>query len=141
VLSSGELLVDGGLLNNLPADVMASRNAGPVIAINVSGVAELRADIPDDADLSGWSVLLEGVRQRRASEQVPGLSRILTRSMLLASGNHAQSMRAHAALYLTPPVTGVDPNDWHAFDDLVESGYHYAMEALERWDRRADVSR
>jgi hypothetical protein len=57
------------------------------------------------------------------------------RSMLLASANHSQSMRAHAALYLTPPVTDVDLNDWHALDRLVDSGYRHTMGALEKWDR------
>lgn len=135
VLKGGELFVDGGLLNNLPADVVAERNPGPVLAVNVSGVAELRAGVDDNADLSGWGLMLDGLRQRSARDDVPRLGRILMRSMLLASANHSQSMREHAALYLTPPVTHVDPNDWHALDRIVDAGYRYASEALEQWDR------
>jgi predicted acylesterase/phospholipase RssA/CRP-like cAMP-binding protein len=136
VLEHGELYVDGGLLNNLPADAMATLNAGPVVAVNVSSVAEMKAGVPDDTDLSGWSLLFDGLRANASRGRIPRLGRILVRSMLLASSNHSQAMRAHAALYLTPPVKGVDPNDWHALDTLVESGYRYTMEALERWDDR-----
>jgi len=136
VRKNGELFVDGGLLNNLPADAMSARNPGPVIAVNVSGVAELRAGVADDADLSGWSMALDGLRVQDGRDRVPRIGRVLMRSMLLASANHSQSMRAHAALYLTPPVEGVDPGDWHALDQLVESGYRYTMEALEKWDPR-----
>jgi NTE family protein len=135
VLKDGELFVDGGLLNNLPADVMHTRNHGTVIAVNVSSVAELRAGVADDADLSGWRTILDGLRPRDGGHSVPRLDRILMRSMLLASANHSQSMRALAALYLTPPVTDVDLNDWQALDRIVDSGYHYTMGVLEKWDR------
>jgi predicted acylesterase/phospholipase RssA len=135
VLKDGELFVDGGLLNNLPADVMRTRSQGTVIAVNVSSVAELRAGVADDADFSGWRAILDGLRPQDASKAVPRLDRILMRSMLLASANHSQSMRAHTAHYLTPPVTNVDLNDWHALDRLVDSGYQYTMGALEKWDR------
>src|SRR5262249_48857752 len=40
----GELLVDGGLLNNLPIDVMQSLCPGPVIASDVSREVELQVD-------------------------------------------------------------------------------------------------
>lgn len=135
VLKDGELFVDGGLLNNLPADVMHTRNHGTVIAVNVSSVAELRAGVADDADLSGWRTILYGLRPQDGGHSVPRLDRILMRSMLLASANHSQSMRALAALYLTPPVTDVDLNDWQALDRIVDSGYHYTMGVLEKWDR------
>ena len=121
-------------MNNLPADVMLTRNSGAVIAVNVSSIAELRAGVADDADLSGWSVILDGLRQQ-AGEGMPRLSRILMRSMLLASANHSQAMRANAALYLTPPVTEVDLNDWNSLDRLVDAGYRYTMEVLEKCDR------
>jgi NTE family protein len=32
---------------------------------------------------------------------------------------------------LTPPLSGVDVSDWHAFDDLIETAYRYASRALE----------
>jgi len=38
----GQVLVDGGVLNNLPADVVRSAGAHHVIAINVGGVADVR---------------------------------------------------------------------------------------------------
>lgn len=131
VVQNGELFVDGGLINNVPADVVAQRNAGPVIAVNVSGTATLSAGVDDDADLSGWQLLLSG--HRRA---VPSLSRVLVRAMLMASARHAESMRGVAALYLAPELPGMDVSDWNAIDRLVEAGYANASEALAAWDAR-----
>ena len=136
IIDHGELFVDGALLNNVPADLMSALNSGPVIAVNVSSVTELKAGVPDDTDLSGWSVLMGNLAMRRESQRAPGLGRILVRSMLMASANHAATMRNYAALYLDPPLAGIDVADWHAFDALVETGYVHAKEALAKWDHK-----
>jgi len=128
LVQGGELYVDGGLINNLPADEIARRNAGPVIAVNVSGSARLSAGVEDDADLSGWSLLLSG-----RSKSVPSLSRMLVRAMLMASATHAARVREVAALYLAPELPGIDVGDWQAIDRLVEAGYAHAAEALTQW--------
>ena len=134
VIDGGELFVDGGLLNNVPADLMSALNPGPVIAVNVSSVTELKAGVPDDTDLSGWSVLVNSLAMRRESQRAPGLGRILVRAMLMASANHAATMQNYANLYLAPRLAGVDVADWHALDALVETGYSYAKKALDTWD-------
>ena len=133
-IDRGELFVDGALLNNVPADVMEGFNTGPIIAVNVSSVSELKAGVPDDTDLSGWSVLMGSLAMRRESQRAPGLGRILVRSMLMASANHAATMRDHADLYLAPRLVGIDVADWHALDALVETGYEHARQALESWN-------
>jgi predicted acylesterase/phospholipase RssA/CRP-like cAMP-binding protein len=140
LVDGGELFVDGGLMNNVPADVMSSLNAGPVIAVNVSNVTTLHAGVPDDTDLSGWNVLMNGLagRGRETGDPAsPRLGRLLVRAMLLGSSNHAATMRNYASLYLTPPTDGVDVGDWQALDALVETGYAYASKALESWNREA----
>jgi NTE family protein len=126
LVAGGELFVDGGLINNVPADLAVERNAGPVIAVNVSGNTLLTTDLPDGADLSGWRLLASGAA-------MPRFSRILVRSMLLASATHADSVRPLAALHLAPELPGVDVGDWHALDALVEAGYAHAMKALDTW--------
>lgn len=131
VVLNGELYVDGGLINNVPADVVAQRNAGPVIAVNVSGTATLSAGVDDETDLSGWQLLLSGHRR-----EVPSLSKVLVRSMLMASSRHAANVGQTAALYLAPELPGIDVNDWNAIDRLVEAGYAHAAEALAMWDAR-----
>lgn len=137
VVEGGELYVDGGLLNNVPADLMSQINPGPVIAVNVSSVTTLHAGRPDPAAVSGWQALLQGLtpgrRPASRSATSPRLGRLMVRAMLLASSNHAATMRNYASLYLTPPLEGVDVSDWHAIDTLVETGYAYASKALETW--------
>ena len=88
VVDGGELFVDGGLLNNVPADLMRARNAGPVIAVNVSSYSTMLAGVSDGADLSGWNQLLSGMARKDGGPRPPRLGRLLVRSMLLASSKH-----------------------------------------------------
>ncbi len=134
VVAGGDLFVDGGLVNNVPADVARRINAGPVIAVNVSGAAPLSTTLPDDTDLSGWRLLLGG----RAGA-APGLARILVRAMLLASANHAGRVDQHAALVIAPDMPGIDVADWGAIDRIVDAGYACSMAALETWDRAREA--
>ena len=43
VTHHGHLLVDGGVMNSLPVDVMRTRTTGPIIACDVTGELDLRA--------------------------------------------------------------------------------------------------
>eukprot|EP01042_Synura_sphagnicola_P000265 gene265-274_t len=55
-------LVDGGYVNNLPADIMKTRyGAGLVIAVDVSGDWAMRADHVYEDGLSGVTVLLNAL--------------------------------------------------------------------------------
>jgi predicted acylesterase/phospholipase RssA len=56
---NGRLLVDGGLLNNFPVDVMAATGEGPVLGVDVMGrVALARGGGPSITDVLGRSIVL-----------------------------------------------------------------------------------
>jgi NTE family protein len=54
VIEGGEVLVDGGVLNNLPADIMIAMRRGPVIAVDVCRKSSLRASAADLDELPLW---------------------------------------------------------------------------------------
>ena len=104
-----QLLVDGGVLNNLPVDVMAATGEGPVIATDVTGRFE-----PPPAD---------------TGEQ-PGFGETLTRALLLGSADTERIAHTHAALVIAPDSDGVGLLEWHQLDRLREAGRRAAAEAL-----------
>jgi len=129
-LDNGELHVDGALLNNLPADVMRRIGAGTIITCNVSAAEPLRSEFDFGASPSGWNLLL----RRYTGQKFPGAGRVLFRSVLLASAQHAESVRAYSDVYLTPPVASHEISDWNAIDRLIELGYRYASESIPHWN-------
>lgn len=105
---SGErLLVDGGLLDNLPIDVMAATGEGPVIGVDVMGRF---AAAPDG--------------------RLPRLVDTLARATTLGSWRSLAASRNDAELVITPALAGVGLTDFDQLDRAVALGRQAALEAL-----------
>jgi len=107
VLLDDMLLVDGGILNNVPVDVAREMGYARVVAVNVSGSAppekkRLR-DLIDIMDESSTLVRLEKDRQ------------------LLAMADRA----------LYPDVLEYSISDFHLVAEIIRKGYECAREDLE----------
>lgn len=134
VLHRGDLLVDGGVLNNLPADIVRERCRGAVIAVDVGTKVDLCID-PEEAaaEQSGWPHLLRALNPLDKRRAFPNIVRILTRMATLSSTHDQDAMRDVADLYLHPPVEGVDMLDWGTIEPVVEMGYRYASDKIAEW--------
>ncbi len=130
--SEGDLLVDGGVLNNLPTDVMRDLGEGPVIAVDVSAKLDLRADPSYTDSPNPWQLLRSRFRRAAASRPFPNILRLIHRSALLASDVYAKQAKGEVELYLDLPMDGFDMFNMEALDDLVEIGYQFTRETLEK---------
>lgn len=130
----GELLVDGGVLNNLPADLVRGRCRGSVIAVDVGAAVDLRTEPAVDAPtMSGWRPLARALNPFARQAPFPNILRILSRTATLGSVRDQEAMRDVADLYLHPPTDGVDPLDWKGIDGVVEIGYRDAYDRIAAW--------
>ena len=127
---NGQLLVDGGLLDNLPVSVMRTRCNGFVIASDVS-VAE---DLPIDRTLdmktswSGFSHLMRKVTNR---PRLPHIAHLLMRAAEISSVRDSRLEGSPANLYLHPPVDLVSMSDFQAIDTIVNIGHQYSALKLQ----------
>ena len=133
----GDLHVDGGLVNNLPIDVMAAKpEIGAVIAVDVSAEVEMRAPQDLGLDLSGWRVLWHRLAGG-AGREIPSIMSLLTRSALAASvywGRERRLTRA-ASLYLRIPLADLRLLAFERIDEIVARGYQAARERVLDWQR------
>jgi NTE family protein/lysophospholipid hydrolase len=130
VVMGEHLLVDGGVINNLPADVMRARCSGKVIAVNVSPSEELK--VPTDMQLpSSWDIFLSKYVPGRKPINHPKMMDILMRTTMLASNARTKLTIRDADVYLRPPVTRFGMLEFKSFDNIVNAGYEYAMENLK----------
>jgi predicted acylesterase/phospholipase RssA/CRP-like cAMP-binding protein len=129
-LIGNRMLVDGGVLNNLPVDVMAAAAEGPVIAVDVTN----RFEAPAQGESNG-PPRTRRFRRRAHSEQsgapLPGFTETLARALLLGSVDTAEAARTHADLVITPRNDGVGMLEFHQLDRMREAGRRAAQEALE----------
>jgi predicted acylesterase/phospholipase RssA/CRP-like cAMP-binding protein len=127
----GEVLVDGGVLNTLPSDVMRRAGRGPVLAVSVSAAnVTVDRDYPDC--LSPWKVLWSRINPFTEPIRVPGLRTILARSATLQRPPRDVAEAPDIDLLFEPPVAGFRLLDWSALETLVEIGYRSALERLEQ---------
>lgn len=130
----GHLHVDGGMLDNVPTDIMRSSHAGSVIGIDVCH-RQSAMRVPPDVPLpNGLSLVRARRRARARGEWFPSIFDVLNRSNLLASLQQHEQAERYADLYMTPPA---EDQGFAAFDrvgEIADIGYRYAVEVLETTD-------
>jgi len=125
VTHNGHLLVDGGLMNNLPVDVMAERSQGPIIASDVTGEIDLKVKDDRYGERPWWWL----IGQRMAG--TPSIVSILMRSGTVGSEAQRRQAREQADYMFEPPLSGVGLRDWRAFDRCIAEGYEHALRQIE----------
>ena len=98
---NGQLLIDGGTMNNVPADVVRAMGADRVVAINVG----------DLADRDGVAYTLFGLAGSTLD------------AMMRASTLRAMSS---ADVVINVPLRDFGSLDWRRADELIEAGYRAA---------------
>lgn len=133
VVDGTELLVDGGVLNNLPGDVMRSLGGGWVIAVDVSLDRDL--EMREAALPSPWKVLRNWFNPFGKPIDLPNIVDLMMRTTLLASVQKTESMKKLVDLYIQPPVGKFGLMQFESFDDIAAAGYQHARTALTDWQR------
>jgi NTE family protein/lysophospholipid hydrolase len=133
VYADGDLLVDGGALDNLPVEVMRDRvGSGCVVAVDLSPKVDPLAAAPIEPGLSGWSVLRNRLNPFTTPRPLPNVADILSRSTGLSQVRQRRAALASEGidLLLHPPIAALGALDYKGGVALIEAGYRYAVDAL-----------
>jgi len=108
VEADGRLLVDGGVLDNLPVGVMTAAGEGPVLAVDVMGRTRLGQP---------------GTR--------PTLVETLARATVLGSWQRLAATAEQAQRVITPDVQAIGLRDFRRLDEAVAAGRRAVETAVE----------
>jgi predicted acylesterase/phospholipase RssA len=111
----GRLLTDGGVLDNLPVDLLLERDEGPVVAVNISMGGG-----------SGTRVAARAIGRPR----VPALGETLLRTMMIGAGGAVDAAHRRGAVVVTPATLGVGLLEFHQIDRMVLAGREAARALL-----------
>ena len=128
--ADGRLLIDGGVMDNLPVAAMAATAEGPVIAVDVShrGGAVAPPVRPRLEPLRRpFRRLLTG-----SEEPLPRVGETLMRTLALASVDTADAGQRHADLVIAPQIDGVRMLEWQKLDTARARGREAAKAALDQ---------
>jgi NTE family protein len=107
------LLVDGGTLNNVPADVVKQMGADVVFAVNVGA---------------------DPVETRERQQTMFGL---LGRTIDTMMTSHTRRALNAADLVIDPDLKGLNSMDWRRTDDLADRGYQAADRVADKLQTHA----
>jgi NTE family protein len=132
VAVGGKLLVDGGVLNNLPVDVMAATGEGPAIAVDVSNRFEPPACRGTDPARSRRARATSRAREIvvGSGAPLPSFGETLIRSIVLGSVDTTENAEQHADLVIKPDTRGIGLTQWDRIDHLRQAGREAARAAI-----------
>ncbi|MBA4189432.1 MAG: hypothetical protein C0467_15690 [Planctomycetaceae bacterium] len=116
IVRNGQALIDGGLVNNIPADVLVAMGCNFVIAVSVTAKMESKfCDIKPDGPTMG---------------RKPGVVQTLLRSLLVQNYNLNAFGVQPADLVIEPDVTGFDMTEFVRAKEMAAIGKAAAREQI-----------
>lgn len=122
----GHLLLDGGYVNNLPADVMHNvMGAQTILAVDVGSQDETGLTNYGDT-LSGWWLLWNKWNPFTETVRVPSLPEIQSRLAYVSCVRLLEEVkRSDYCSYIRPPIDRFKTMQFGSFDDIFEVGYNH----------------
>ncbi|EAZ80069.1 cyclic nucleotide-binding and patatin-like phospholipase domain-containing protein [Algoriphagus machipongonensis] len=140
-MKDGDCLVDGGLVNACPTDMLAKLGAGKSIAIIASSKSGISMGKPFSPHASGWSILLQKLNPFNREKITPSLATNILQSMYIASDHLQYRIFADAPvdLFIHPPIDEFQSMDVDSGVGLVEFGYKYGLSQIEKWKEELGI--
>ncbi len=141
--ADGEVLVDGGVMNNMPLDVMRELcEGGTVIGVNPMPAHDRVKPYRFGPSLSGWEALLGRLKLFGVRTRAPSILGAVMRATEINSANRMRSpqFRALADLLIEPPVDGFPILAFDRYPEIIDIGYRSAHEHIEGWRARTTAA-
>ncbi|KAK4057788.1 phosphatidylcholine and lysophosphatidylcholine phospholipase [Microbotryomycetes sp. JL221] len=129
----GDMLVDGGYVDNLPVSVMMTMGAASVFAVDVGSVDDTSPRSYGES-VSGWWLLLQRWNPFAPPSQVPNITEIQSRLTYVSSVKMLEDAKATpGVLYMRMPVTQFGTMEFKRFLEILDVGYEHAHKQLIEW--------
>jgi predicted acylesterase/phospholipase RssA len=134
ILHRGNVLVDGGVMNNFPVDIMREFcEGGTVIGVSVNPIKEKVQRYEFGSSVSGWRVLWSRLNPLTRPLQVPTLTTNLVRILEVNTAYQIMTRRRLADLLILPDVKEYGILDFDEYAPIIEAGYQAAQGQLASW--------
>jgi len=131
-----DLLVDGGVMNNLPIDVMRNMNpSGTVMAIDVVPPNGSTSKEDYGLELSGWRQLFRSIIPFQKPARAPRIGAVIMQSMVLGSSvaRELALKQGLADYYQNIHVKGVGILEFNKLDYAEKIGYQISLPESRKW--------
>lgn len=132
ITENGELLVDGGIMDNVPLDTMKSLKHGPNLIVCFEPRHQKNASIAYESLPGRRQLLLQSLRKKSEGSdlEMPKIGSVLTQCMLLNNSSAGEVSEQDIVMRLSLPKD-IRLNDWHRHAEISELGYQSARQWLQ----------
>lgn len=132
---NGSFLLDGGYMNNVPADAMRSMGVRNIIAVDVGSEVETTfADYGDS--INGFYILIQKIF---STKKFLSLTEIQYRLAYLTSMHKERSLKSDVTIkYIRPDLAGYKTMNFRQFDEIVAHGYQYGKKIIAEWKKTGE---
>ena len=121
VVDNRHIYVDGGVINNMPVDVMKATGRGKVIAVDIHSGTPFTAG----EEIKAKSFL------RRAKTSGPTIFQVLWRVATINSAGSYGSAMHQPDILLKPNIGAIGLLDWRGLEGTMTSGYESIIADIE----------
>ena len=131
---SGQLLIDGAVLNTFPVDIMHNQlgGRGSIIGSNVSQIIEMREYYNYGTSLSGWHALASKLNPFARTIRIPRLVETLLRSTDIKSIIRLNETKAMLDVLIEPDVSEIPLMEFKSYKRISQIGYDAALDVFEK---------
>ncbi|KPV72156.1 uncharacterized protein RHOBADRAFT_39615 [Rhodotorula graminis WP1] len=135
----GDMLVDGGYVDNLPVSVMLAQGAASVFAVDVGSVDDTSPRNYGES-VSGWWLLIQRWNPFGKAPNVPSITEIQARLTYVSSVKTLEEAKATpGVLYMRMPVTQFGTMEFKRFPEILGAGLEFANELLDEWRDKGEL--
>ncbi|OAD06986.1 hypothetical protein MUCCIDRAFT_35127 [Mucor lusitanicus CBS 277.49] len=139
ICDNGNMLVDGGYMDNLPVSVAKDMGADIIIAVDVASEDDTSPVYYGDS-ISGWWALLHGLNPFR-TYNVPSIADIQSRLAYVSSVSRLEEAKVtDGTLYLKLPVQQWGTLEFSKYNDIFQKGYDVGREVVGKWRKAGYAS-
>ncbi|KAI9272688.1 hypothetical protein BDA99DRAFT_498976 [Phascolomyces articulosus] len=136
---NGNMLVDGGYMDNLPVSVAKSMGADIIIAVDVASEDDTSPVWYGDS-ISGWWALFYNINPFR-SYNIPSIAEIQSRLAYVSSVSKLEEAKVtDGVLYVKLPVQNWGTLEFNKFLDIMQLGYDAGKQVIEAWRKAGYAS-
>ena len=129
VIDGQDVLVDGAVLNNFPADIMRCLHNGPIIGVDVG-----RGRGIDAAEIVGPASTFQWLSSGAWRDGAPIVS-LLVRAATVTAQHQMAAAHEVTDVLIQPKLDEVEIADWRAYEPAVAAGRRATLDALDALDR------
>jgi NTE family protein len=121
LIDDGQIFVDGGVINNMPVDIMRQIGRGPIIAV----------DIHSDTPFTASKESKPRGFLRRSAPQGPSIFQVLWRVATINAAATYGSARFKPDVLLKPDIGSIGLLDWKGLKASMIKSYDYTVAHME----------